>query len=155
MRLTPHRLKVCSPADLRPGDHIAVRRGEGYTHHGIYLGEGLVAHFTDEAGLAAKHAAQVRETTLETFLRGGLLLRRRHRHGLPRQEVVARARAVIYGERPWRRYHLIRNNCEHFAHDCATRRPRSLQVRKVMGVAAVGGLWIGRQIIKRQTGWRV
>jgi hypothetical protein len=138
VRLTPHRLKPCSAEVLKPGDHIAVRRREGYTHHGIYLGVGRVAHFTDEGGLAAKSGARVSESALGAFLRGGTLLRRRHRHALPPAEVVSRARAVAQGLRQWEPYHLVRNNCEHFATYCAVRRRRSVQVRQVAGALATG-----------------
>jgi hypothetical protein len=138
VRLTPHRLKACPIDALKAGDHIAVRRREGYTHHGVYLGGSSVAHFTDEGGLAAKRGARVTESSMEAFLRGGALLRRRHRRALPPEEVVARARAVSRGLQQWRPYHLVRNNCEHFATYCVSRRRHSVQVRQVAGVLAAG-----------------
>lgn len=150
MRLTPHRLKACAPSRLRPGDHIAVRRPHGYVHHGVYLGEDRVAHFTDEAGLSGKLHARVTESPLEDFLRGGRLLRRRHRRPLPPEVVVARARGVLEGDMEWRPYHLVRNNCEHFATFCAARRPRSVQVRQVAGAAALMTTAMTAALLKRR-----
>lgn len=140
MRLTPHRLKPCTTESLTPGDHVAVRRREGYTHHGIFLGKDRVAHFSDEGGMVSKSRARVKETSMDEFLRGGALLRRRHRRELPPHQIVARARAVVRGERDWKPYHLMRNNCEHFATYCVTREARSIQVRYAAGLVAVSTL---------------
>lgn len=155
MRLTPHRLKHCPVAELRCGDHVAVRRPEGYVHHGIFVGEGRVAHFSDDAGLSGKGQARVQETSLEAFLRGGGLLRRRHRRALPRELVVARARGVLRGEIPWRPYHLVRNNCEHFATFCAAKRTRSVQVQQVAGAAVAVTTVLGATFLKRRLQRRV
>lgn len=150
MRLTPHRLKPCAAFELRAGDHIAVRRPGVYVHHGIYLGEGSVAHFSDEAGLAAKGRARVIESSLDSFLRGGRLLRRRHWRGYPREVVVERACAVMRGEIEWRSYHLFRNNCEHFATFCAAPSVRSVQVQQVAGVALAASAALTGVLVKRQ-----
>ncbi len=150
MRLTPHRLKPCLESELRPGDHIAVPRPERYTHHGIYLGEGRVAHFSDAEGMLQKTRASVRETTLEWFLLGGKLHRRRHLNGWPPEVVVMRARCVLNGEIDWRPYHLLHNNCEHFATFCAARRSRSGQVRRVAGATALTTAFIATSIFRRR-----
>jgi hypothetical protein len=152
MRLTPHRLKPCRPGELRPGDHVAVRRREGYTHHGIYLGAGRVAHFSDEAGLPAKSSARVKATSLEAFLRGGDLLLRRHRRELPREAVVDRALAVVHGDLPWEPYHLVHNNCEHFATYCVTHRSRSVQVRQVAGAVVVTSAVFAVRVLRARFG---
>lgn len=149
MRLTPHRLKACPAEALRPGDHVAVRRREGYTHHGIYLGADRVAHFTDEGGIEAKTRARVTESTLAEFLRGGELLRRRHRAPRHAEEIVARAREVVRGDRPWDGYHLVSNNCEHFATYCATERAKSVQVRQVAVAAAAGVVVAAGFLVRR------
>lgn len=151
MRLTPHRLKPCPPSDLRAGDHVAVRRPEGYVHHGIYLGEGRVAHFSDETGFSGKRHARVVEGGLEAFLGGGRLLRRRHWRGYPREVVLARAHAVLRGYVEWKRYHLFRNNCEHFATFCAAPRVRSVQVQQVAGAALVATTAMAATFLKRQS----
>lgn len=151
MRLTPHRLKPCPASDLRGGDHIAVRRPEGYVHHGIYLGEGGVAHFSDETGLSGKRHARVTESALETFLQGGRLLRRRHWRGYPREIVLERAHAVLRGDLDWKAYHVLRNNCEHFATFCAAPRVRSVQVQQVAGAAAVVTAALATAVLKRQS----
>ncbi|XP_030534677.1 protein LEAD-SENSITIVE 1-like [Rhodamnia argentea] len=39
--------KKVDPKDLKPGDHIyAYKRYGSYSHHGIYVGDGYVIHFT-------------------------------------------------------------------------------------------------------------
>lgn len=48
------------PSDLKPGDHIySWRTAYIYAHHGIYIGDGMVIHFTRAAG---------QETGTGTFL---------------------------------------------------------------------------------------
>jgi len=150
MRLTPHRLKPCAPSELRAGDHIAVRRPGIYVHHGIYLGQGSVVHFSDEGGLAAKGHARVIESPLEVFLCGGRLLRRRHWRSYPREVVLERAYAVMRGEIDWRSYHLFRNNCEHFATFCAAPSVRSVQVQQVAGAAAIVSALLATAAFKRR-----
>lgn len=152
MRLTPHRLKPCDRDGLRAGDHIAVRRREGYTHHGVYTGAGRVAHFSDEAGLPAKASARVKETPLEAFLQGGELLRRRHRRQLPPEAAVARARAIAEGRLPWAPYHLVHNNCEHFATFCVTESARSMQVRQVAGAVMLTTALVASRIVRGRFG---
>lgn len=152
MRLTPHRLKPCDPARLRAGDHIAVRRREGYFHHGVYLGAAGVAHFSDEEGLPAKASARVKETSLDDFLRGGTLLRRRHRRELPPEVAVARALAIARGELLWAPYHLVSNNCEHFATFCVAERARSAQVRHVTGAVLLTSAFLAVRIARGRIG---
>ncbi|PKI32131.1 hypothetical protein CRG98_047449 [Punica granatum] len=39
--------KKIDPKDLKPGDHIYSHKRYGfYSHHGIYVGDGFVIHFT-------------------------------------------------------------------------------------------------------------
>jgi hypothetical protein len=64
--------------------------------------------------------------------------------------VVLRARSVLNGEIEWRPYHLIHNNCEHFATFCAARRPRSGQVRKAAGATALTTVVIATSIFRRR-----
>ena len=62
------------------GDHIVVAR-DGYTHHGIDVGDGTVVHWalpTPAAGswlgaLARKDQAEVRQGTLAAFAGGEAL----------------------------------------------------------------------------------
>lgn len=132
------RLTSINVRDLRPGDHVAVRRA-GYTHHGVCAGGDRVIHFSDENGIANKLSAKVIETPLDGFLQGGGLLRAFHRRTSPPAVVIQRAEAVMRGDRRWRPYSLVSNNCEHFATYCVTGRKFSLQVQRV-AAAAAGGL---------------
>lgn len=51
---------MVEPSDLKPGDHIySWRTAYIYAHHGIYVGDGMVIHFTRAAG---------QETGTGTFL---------------------------------------------------------------------------------------
>jgi cell wall-associated NlpC family hydrolase len=56
-----------SEKDLKLGDHIYVRRLV-YSHHGIYMGDGTVIHYTGEE--KEKKDPLIRETGIEYFLKG-------------------------------------------------------------------------------------
>lgn len=129
--------------ELQPGDHIYIRRhGLFYSHHGIYVNNGKVIHFTGE-GEKEKKNPNVRETSLEEFLRGGKLKRRNYKKRLLPSETVEIARDHLSNKD----YSLIFNNCEHFATYCATRKKKSKQIKGAMGSIAlviftVGGITI-------------
>ncbi|MDY6853783.1 MAG: lecithin retinol acyltransferase family protein [Thermodesulfobacteriota bacterium] len=111
--------------DLQPGDHIYVRRySRFYSHHGIYMGNNRVVHYTGNGG-KEKKSPRVKETVLEEFLKGGTLRRYKHKKRLPQDETLKLAREYLTdGD-----YSLIFNNCEHFATYCATGKKKSRQVR--------------------------
>lgn len=50
---------------LKAGSHIKVNR-LGYTHHGIYIGNGQVVHYSGFAQMFMK--GEIAVTTLEDFL---------------------------------------------------------------------------------------
>ncbi|CEM21234.1 unnamed protein product [Vitrella brassicaformis CCMP3155] len=144
---------------LKPGDHIAREinghvSGQLATHHGIYVGNGRVIHFSgNEAmgglkGLSAavgKGKAKVRCTSVLQFMKYGYNLRvKRYAEPTADKKTVERAEAAFH-EQWYPSYHLLKNNCEHFAHYCKTGRAQSSQVHTalavgvgVIGVAAVG-----------------
>jgi len=127
----------------RIGDVIGITRGI-YEHFGVYVGKGRVIHYTSFDDSLTNN--EVMETDIEHFLRGArsffvvhfesinrmlqmkkisrtLLLalfpkvkRDRPYQLFSGEETVQRARSQI-GKR---RYHLILNNCEHFAFWCKT-----------------------------------
>jgi hypothetical protein len=111
--------------ELLPGSRLIVRR-RAYFHHGIYAGNGRVIHY---AGWFRSSRGLVEEVTLEQFTEG-----RRYRIGrMPSdrhsgEQIVLRARSRL-GER---RYHLLRNNCEHFCNWCQLGERRSEQVEALM-----------------------
>lgn len=103
------------------GDHIYVRRGRYYTHHAIDVGDGTVIHYT---GTAAS-GRRVERSSLESFACGGPVYVRAYRSRLSPEEIVGRAESRL----GMRGYHLVRNNCEHFATWASTGSAASRQVR--------------------------
>jgi hypothetical protein len=114
---------------LSPGDHLAAERWP-HDHHGIYVGEGLVVHYTGPR----KRDGTVRVDTLEVFARGHSIKVIRYPRAFPGQVVVDRAYSRL-GEAE---YNLIFENCEHFACWCKTGKSKSQQVRTA--AASAGGV---------------
>lgn len=137
-------------SQLKPGDHIAVKRRAGYTHHGIYVAADRVIHFSDENGIGNKFTTKIKATSLEAFLGGGLLMRVSHLLPYPHEEIIDRAESILAGEEPWQPYCIVRNNCEHFATWCAVRRPSSAQVKRALRVVGAGGFFIASMAAGRR-----
>jgi Lecithin retinol acyltransferase len=111
---------------LRRGDHI--RAGDPWTarHDGIYLGDELVIHLTGPAG-GRKDAGRMQIASLAQFAGGRPVTVRRYTGAHDPEDIVARAMSRLgQGD-----YHLIFNNCQHFARWCATGDHESEQVRSV------------------------
>ena len=138
--------------DLKQGDHIYVRRkGLLYSHHGIYVGDGIVIHF--KGAMKEKKDPVVIRTDIENFLNGGKLKRRDYKKRLPYAETLRIAREHLSKIN----YSLRVNNCEHFATYCATGKKKSLQVRRVIGgiatiTLAVTGTVMQKMITKKKVG---
>lgn len=94
------------------GSHLITPR-TGYTHHGIYIGNERVIHYSGLAdGLSA---GPVEEVSLSKFYQNKGLDVVLHPNGVfTNQEIVARARERL-GETE---YNLLYNNCETFVHYC-------------------------------------
>jgi hypothetical protein len=103
------------------GDHVYVRRGRRYSHHGIDCGDGTVIHYSGDRGTTRR----VERSPLESFANGSPVLVRTYRERLPIEQIVANAESRL-GDTG---YHLVRNNCEHFATWASTGAARSGQVR--------------------------
>lgn len=104
-----HRIDADS-ALLSPGDHLWVRRA-GYSHHGLYLGAGQVAHYA--GWVEGFRSGPLVETSLAEFCAGRTLHRRDHpQRRFSRAASVVRARSRL-GEN---RYNVHANNCEHFCY---------------------------------------
>ena len=104
------------------GTHLVASR-RGYTHHGIYVGRGMVVHYAGLSGLL--RAGPVEEVTIRRFSMGrpvGIVQGRESTYSP--QEIVMRARSRL-GENE---YHVLRNNCEHFCNWCLTGRSSSIQI---------------------------
>ena len=112
--------------------HIKVRRlGLLYAHHGIDMGDGTVIHFVEKK---MGTRAQIKRTSIDDFLKGGKLLTVRHKKALDPDETIRLAKTEMgKGD-----YHLVWNNCEHFATYCKTGKKKSKQVwRSVVGAASI------------------
>lgn len=121
------------------GDHLYVRRGRHYTHHGIDCGDGSVIHHVGPRG----RLRHIGRTSVETFAAGSDVRVRAHVDRLDPETTVRSAESRM-GSRD---YHLVRNNCEHFATWCCTGRAASSQVRRwllaVQGTfASFAAVWL-------------
>ncbi|MGY2491492.1 lecithin retinol acyltransferase family protein [Cupriavidus sp. CP313] len=104
------------------GAHLITPR-HGYSHHGIYVGDGKVVHY---AGLARSlRRGPVEEVSITCFAAGyEVLIEPGADPVYARHEAVRRARSRL-GEN---RYRLLTNNCEHFCAWCLYGVSRSEQV---------------------------
>ena len=142
--------KYCGPSRcvraLEPGE--SPRLGAhlitpflGYTHHGIYVGDGKVVHYG--ALMYDIIRKPVEEVTLEVFAEGRPLYEVTHAEaGFDADEVIRRARTRL-GEK---RYRLLTNNCEHLCSWCLFGENRSQQVEACfthprVALHAVAGLF--------------
>ena len=122
--------------------HLVTAR-RGYTHHGIYVGNGNVVHYP---GLVrGRWGTPVEEVSLAAFARGrGLWVRPHVSPRFDRHAIVARARSRI-GENCYR---ILSNNCEHFCEWCVRGESRSAQVERLLAAPrrALRTIvsWIGR-----------
>ena len=117
------------------GDHIRVRRSGIYSHHGIYVSDEEVIHFTgrDSDSILDWSKCEVIKTDLDTFLKGGTVEVKIYNDDelqdlYPVDGIVNYARACL-GDKG---YNLAFNNCEHFANVCTLGRFRSRQVERVL-----------------------
>lgn len=112
------------------GSHLVTPRF-GYTHHGIYVGEGRVIHYS---GLAdGLDTGPVEETTIEAFTGASDFYVKDHPNPkFSNDEIVRRARSRI-GEQL---YCVFSNNCEHFCEWVINNDHDSKQVSTGAGVAA-------------------
>jgi len=142
--------------DLSVADHLYCWRiGGTYAHHGVLVEKGeapdtsFVAEFGPPRDSVAhewdSRYASIQRVTLVDFMDGSALKRVVYGRRLvekvlkrsgsmhlanpdPPDVVVKRALSVINGEEEWGQYHLLKNNCEHFAIWCKTGQLHSNQV---------------------------
>ena len=133
--IEPTEIWVYKPPER--GDHIRVCRMNGlYYHHGIFVSDNEVIHFTgdDDDSISDWSKAHVIKTTLQKFLKGGTVEVKEYTDDeisdlYPVEGIVNYARACLGDDG----YNLIFNNCEHFANACTLGKYRSRQVEKVLG----------------------
>lgn len=124
------------------GSHLVAERF-GYTHHGVYAGDGRVVHY---AGLSRSlHRGPVQEVTLAEFAHGhAVWVRQSPDARFEGPEAVCRAYSRLGEDR----YQLFANNCEHFCMWCLYGESRSDQIDgwkfliDVVGVAVKAIGWL-------------
>ena len=131
----PRKEEIWVQKTPQKGDHLRVQRMNGlYAHHGIYVSDEEVIHFTgkDDDSILDWSKPEVIQTDLAYFLKGGTLEVKEYTDEefadlYSPEQIVTYARACL-GDKG---YNLIFNNCEHFANVCTLGRFRSHQVEKV------------------------
>lgn len=117
--------------DLMIGSHIKTSR-TGYSHHGIYCGNGRVVHYSGFAQAFKKGKLEI--TTLQGFLGGEskyyVIEYPSNKVRFSSEEIVKRALDRVGEDR----YNLVFNNCEHFAAWCVTGKSESKQVKAVLSL---------------------
>lgn len=115
--------------NVQLGSHLSVSRNI-YHHHGIYIGDNQIIHYSGFAEPFKKGA--IEQTSLENFLGGvddfKVVNYPSHQNIYSPEEIVHRAQSCL-GEDD---YNLFFNNCEHFACWCVTGKSRSEQVQEIM-----------------------
>ena len=111
---------------IKAGDHLITER-LSYTHHGIYLGNNKVIHYS---GLAnGLRAGPVEITDLSTFSQGKSTYVMQHNsRTFSHRQTIKRARSRLSEDK----YNLLLNNCEHFINWCIYGKASSPQVTKVI-----------------------
>ena len=98
-----------------------------YSHHGIYIGNGQVVHYSGFAHLFKKHPIEI--TSVKTFAQGkNIRIRHYHEPIYKDFQVVHRIKSRMHENR----YDLIINNCEHLCTWAITGVQSSPQVVKMM-----------------------
>jgi len=112
----PYRENPGENRTLRRGDHLRAGAPGTPHHDGIYLGNGHVIHLTGDPGGGGKANARVRIDMLAVFTAGRPVTVRPYAGNHNPDAIIARATSRLGGGN----YHLIFNNCQHFARWCAT-----------------------------------
>jgi hypothetical protein len=121
------------------GQQLLAKRGI-YEHHGIGIEGGYVVHFGTPEQKSQNWGNQICIVRYETFKKGSEVLPVNYRRERAFDLVQTRNRALNSLGIP--QYHLLANNCEHFATWCVTGVKRSVQVEnigKVLGGLVVAG----------------
>ena len=117
-------------AGMQIGDHLVSTR-LGYTHHGLYLGDDQVIHYSGLADGLSSGTVEI--TTLELFSGDGGVSTKSHLlavHNI--EQRIARAMSRLGEDQ----YNLVTNNCEHFVSWCIDGSSSSRQVSRTMTALA-------------------
>lgn len=118
---------------LEIGDHIRVKRPY-YYHHGVYVGDGMVIHFTGEKNDSVLEPEKVivRKTPIEFFANGEIVEKAKlsfleKRHAKDAKTRIQDAEKAL-GETG---YDFLHNNCEDFANRICYDKKLTSQVNEV------------------------
>lgn len=112
------------------GDHLVTPR-TGYTHHGLYIGNGEVIHYSGFANGQAR--GTICTTSVKAFANGhGVSVQEHFFRFYNDEESVERAHNRL-GE-DW--YNVLINNCEHFVNWCINGLHNSHQVNTLIAAAS-------------------
>ncbi len=116
----------------QPGDQIRVKCKQIY-HHGIYIGNDEVVAFGHSFSLLEDHSKiEVLKTSVEEFLQGGFLevriFNKKELKQKRKPEEIIKTALSKLGEKG---YHILHNNCEHFANYCVFGKKISTQTELV------------------------
>lgn len=116
------------------GDHLSSPRGSGlYSHHGIYIGDSKVIHYSGFAD--GMSSGKIEITSLSSFSSGNDIFIHLHKNRrYSPKETVDRAESRL-GE-DW--YNVIVNNCEHFAYWCIMGNHSSKQINDLIETFSQG-----------------
>lgn len=117
----PAKYMVRDPESLATGSHLVSPR-KFYNHHGIYLGDGKVVHYSGFS--ASLKAGPIEITDLQHFGNGSLVWVHQEQYTFSSEEIVTRALSRV-GES---QYKILSNNCEHFCNWCINGDSYSTQV---------------------------
>ena len=145
---------------MTAGDHI--HTDNSISHHGVYLGNGMVAHYCSggrdsatkkiASSTSAPHCDMaVRITCLHSFVSSGINIKKveYNDEGFFEKSCVARIAVQAVGEEG---FSLMWNNCEHFSRYCTTGNRESMQIKFIKntsqsGLAATAGAAGGGAIV--------
>ncbi|MBB5502222.1 lecithin retinol acyltransferase family protein [Paraburkholderia sp. MM5384-R2] len=124
--LVVSRKSTSTECTIAVGDHLVSER-DGYTHHGIYAGNGKVIHYGGFHRCAKRRPIEY--ISLHGFAAGkGLKVQHEPDAIYTGLDAVQRARSRLGEDR----YQLLTNNCEHFCTWCLLGVGRSEQVRQCL-----------------------
>ena len=142
----------------QPGDVIFVHRKYGvYQHYGVFIGndgklKDQVIHFSGKEKNIAFSEADIIQTSLEDFLRGGKLhIQKPNIKGwkpFTTVEIIMRAKENVGKQKG--EYNLVFKNCEHFANWCRFGKRKSGQVARALKGAFAIVIAIGASLASGQ-----
>lgn len=120
-------------AKLEKGDHIRVKRPY-YYHHGVYVGGGMVVHFTGEENdsVSEPEKVLVRKTTLDFFANGTIIEKAKpsfiEKMYVRKTDKILENAEKAVGEG---KYDFLHNNCEDLANRICYKKKLTSQVNDI------------------------